>query len=152
MGAGTSSGTAEQHMKLFGGAVAFLAHGARCGMLDVFSDSDPVVNFDGTPTINRPMTFQEKLNVKATLLSWSDHKMKADEPEDEANRGQFDSGISWEELKKNQKKGACGAQLGPNELLGDAINYSFAAVSTFTSRKYELAGIFLTSLSFFNFR
>ena len=78
--------------------------------------------------------------------------MKADEPEDEANRGQFDSGISWEELKKNQKKGACGAQLGPNELLGDAINYSFAAVSTFTSRKYELVGIFLTSLSFFNFR
>ena len=38
--------------------MAFLAHGARCGMLDVFSESDPVVNFDGTPTINRPMTFQ----------------------------------------------------------------------------------------------
>ena len=73
---------------------------------------------------------QEKLNVKATLLSWSDHKTKADEPEDEANRGQFDSSISWEELKKNQKRGSCGAQLGPNELLGDAINYSFSAVST----------------------
>ena len=60
--------------------MAFLAHGARCGMLDVFSDSDPVVNFDGTPTINRPMTFQvngefQFYTVKLTALNLKKHNL-----------------------------------------------------------------------------
>ncbi|CAG5108647.1 Oidioi.mRNA.OKI2018_I69.chr1.g3891.t1.cds [Oikopleura dioica] len=42
--------------------------------------------------------------------------------------GRLKTGLSWEELKKNQKKGACGAQLAPNQLLDDAISFSFASL------------------------